>query len=590
MQKKVRNPMNNKKLRKGKDDTAAVQFMTLDILENIMRYSDNPSQLCEYLTQQIRELIGGRVVILLQCAHDQKDPKHRVISVQPRRYEALAMSSKVESLACYSHDIVKSAVWQPGESPAEVAEVLSAMGYQTSIAIPLHVGTTQVGVLLILDLFDIFAMDKVLHVLEMLSSVTALVLRNALLYETQEAIIEERTHQLSIRNQITNVFLTIPDSEMYTEVLKILLDSMESEFGVFGYLDEKGDLVVPTMTWAIWDQCQVPEKAIKFPRETWGDSTWPQAIREKRTIYSNEPSTNIPEGHVAINRHIALPVIYQDTVIGLIQVANKETDYNDEDLGLLEVIANHIAPILNARLQRDRYENERQRADEKIRQQMDELERSRQALLGILEDARRAEQALKESETKYIDLYDNAPDMYVSVDAKTALVRQCNQTVADNLGYSKEEIIGRPIFEMHHPDCMEEVKKTFKLFVETGEVHNAELQLMRKDGSKLDVSLNVSSVRDEDGNILYSRSTWRDITERKRAEEALEAERASLARRLEQSQRGTGPGFPSQGRIPGQHEPRAAHPPERHPGPVGGAAGGGLWPAQRATTQVFAHH
>ena len=136
-------------------------------------------------------------------------------------------------------------------------------------------------------------------------------------------------------------------------------------------------------------------------------------------------------------------------------------------------------------------------------------------------ESKQAEEALRKSEYEYLDLYDNAPDMYVSVNAKTALIEKCNQTLVNNSGYTKEEIVGHPIFEIYHPDCMEEVKKTFKQFVEIGEVHDRELQLKRKDGSKLDVSLNVSSVRDEEGNILYSRSTWRDVTDRKRVEEQL---------------------------------------------------------------------
>jgi PAS domain S-box-containing protein len=136
--------------------------------------------------------------------------------------------------------------------------------------------------------------------------------------------------------------------------------------------------------------------------------------------------------------------------------------------------------------------------------------------------------ALKESEARYADLYDNSPDMYVSVMADTALIRQCNQTVADKLGYTKEEIVGRPIFELYHPDCMDGVEAAFQLFVETGEVHNAELQLMRKDGSKVDVTLNVTSVRDEQGKVLYSRSAWIDTSEKKRAERELESIRQYL--------------------------------------------------------------
>ncbi|MEW8351548.1 MAG: EAL domain-containing protein [Candidatus Thiodiazotropha taylori] len=130
-------------------------------------------------------------------------------------------------------------------------------------------------------------------------------------------------------------------------------------------------------------------------------------------------------------------------------------------------------------------------------------------------------QQLKESEQRYIDYYNNSPDMYVSVDAETANIRECNQTLADNLGYGKDEIIGYPIFDLYHPDCMEDVQRAFKSFVTTGHVKNAELQLMRRDGSKIDVNLNVTAVRDEQGKILYSRSCWIDISDRKEKERQL---------------------------------------------------------------------
>jgi PAS domain S-box-containing protein len=142
------------------------------------------------------------------------------------------------------------------------------------------------------------------------------------------------------------------------------------------------------------------------------------------------------------------------------------------------------------------------------------------------------EEMLRESEARYADLYDNAPDMYSSVDAETARIRQCNQTLADKLGYLKEEIIGRPIFEIHHPDSMEAAKATFHSFLETGKVRDVELQLKRKDGSKIDVSLNASAVCDKDGRILYSRSSARDITRRKQAQEALFKANAELERRV----------------------------------------------------------
>jgi len=137
--------------------------------------------------------------------------------------------------------------------------------------------------------------------------------------------------------------------------------------------------------------------------------------------------------------------------------------------------------------------------------------------------AQQAQLELKESQAKYRDLYDNAPDMFVSVDASTAKITECNITLMKATGYTKEELIGMHIFDLYHPDCLEKAKRTFALFKETGEVHNRELQLMRKDGSKIYVILNVSSVRDENGEVMFSRSSWRDITDIKLAEARFKA-------------------------------------------------------------------
>jgi len=192
--------------------------------------------------------------------------------------------------------------------------------------------------------------------------------------------------ELAISHRIAEVFLTMPDDEMYAQVLKVVLDAVQSPYGVFGYLDGKGDLVVPSMTRHIWDQCEVPDKAIVFPRDTWGDSIWPRAIRQKKLLYSNEPSTLTPKGHVPIRRNAAMPLLYQGEVIGLLQVGNRETDYEETDLQLLSSIAAHIAPILHARLQRDREEKARIEAEaglEKRTQDLAERLKERNCLYAV---------------------------------------------------------------------------------------------------------------------------------------------------------------------------------------------------------------
>jgi len=132
------------------------------------------------------------------------------------------------------------------------------------------------------------------------------------------------------------------------------------------------------------------------------------------------------------------------------------------------------------------------------------------------------EQLINELEKEYKDFYEHSPDMLASVDAKTAKVIKCNQTFADKTGKSKNEIIGSSIFSLITPQSLEYAKKhVFPQFVKTGEVKNEELQIIGRDGIPIDGMLSATAVRDEQGNNLYSRSSFRDISEKKMMESAL---------------------------------------------------------------------
>lgn len=149
-------------------------------------------------------------------------------------------------------------------------------------------------------------------------------------------------------------------------------------------------------------------------------------------------------------------------------------------------------------------------------------------LAGIIR-RKRAEEAFTETQARYQDLYDNAPDMFATVDAASVEVIQCNRALANTLGYKKEEIVNRNFLDMFHRDCVPQVRAHFRAFQRTGEVRNAELQLRSKDGTHIDASMNVTAVRDENGNVLHGRAILRDITERKRSEAQAREHQAQLA-------------------------------------------------------------
>ena len=141
-------------------------------------------------------------------------------------------------------------------------------------------------------------------------------------------------------------------------------------------------------------------------------------------------------------------------------------------------------------------------------------------------ERKKAEEALRVSEEKFRVLYNNSPDMYVSVSPDDLTILLCNDTFLKKTGYSREDIVGASIFKLYHEDCMDDVKRTFQQFTETGVIKDKELLLRGKDGSKINVSLNVNSIKNETGKILHSISSLRDITEHKQ----LEDERAKASK------------------------------------------------------------
>jgi PAS domain S-box-containing protein len=139
-----------------------------------------------------------------------------------------------------------------------------------------------------------------------------------------------------------------------------------------------------------------------------------------------------------------------------------------------------------------------------------------------------AEEALAEYAAQVHDLYNHAPCGYHSLDSESAIV-QINDTELAWLGYTREEVVGRLKFpDLLTPASQKVFRENFPRFKARGFVKDLEYEMVRKDGTILPVSLSATVVRDEAGNYVMSRGTIYDITDRKRAEEALKEKEAML--------------------------------------------------------------
>ena len=138
-------------------------------------------------------------------------------------------------------------------------------------------------------------------------------------------------------------------------------------------------------------------------------------------------------------------------------------------------------------------------------------------------------QALEAARARYENLYQDAPDMFASVTVDTERVVQCNATLLRATGFRRHEVIGQPLQDLHDTGCAADLAQALDRVRVEGRARDIELRLRRQDGTLLDVSLSVALIRDEQKNYYY-RSIWRDVTDRKRAEDALRRKQAELER------------------------------------------------------------
>ncbi len=143
-------------------------------------------------------------------------------------------------------------------------------------------------------------------------------------------------------------------------------------------------------------------------------------------------------------------------------------------------------------------------------------------LAAVIITRERAEAARREREVRYEDLYENAPDMMLSIAVPSMLVVQCNRALAAMLGRPKESIVGQSVLEIYTAESANLVRSYLvHEFRATGRIEGVELALQTSDRATRNVLLSATGIRNRRGEIVRSRSVLRDITERKRAEAEL---------------------------------------------------------------------
>ena len=137
-------------------------------------------------------------------------------------------------------------------------------------------------------------------------------------------------------------------------------------------------------------------------------------------------------------------------------------------------------------------------------------------------ERKRAEEALQESEKRYRLLFEQARDSIMLLEIKPdgiPIIRDANTAAQKTLGFSYEELIGQPVSMMDAEKDFSPLVRERNRQAQDAEGAVFEVQHRRKDGSTFDVESSVKQMTV--GGKRLSLVIERDITERKRAEEAL---------------------------------------------------------------------
>jgi PAS domain S-box-containing protein len=223
--------------------------------------------------------------------------------------------------------------------------------------------------------------------------------------------------------------------------------------------------------------------------------------RTGKAVYENGFTTSeymefLPDGHVRLDNVLFAPLMIDGKVIGLLGLANKPGGFNENDARM----ATAFGELASVSLRNSR-----------------------------------TFEALEHNEERFRSVVETAGDAIISVDSQGHIVFW-NKSAELTFGYSLDEVVGRPLtfimserFREAHRDAMDRAVSTGKSNIIGRTVEMAGL---RRDGSEFPIELSLTTWGTREG--IFFTEIIHDITERKKAEEALRRSRDELEIRVQE--------------------------------------------------------
>jgi PAS domain S-box-containing protein len=226
----------------------------------------------------------------------------------------------------------------------------------------------------------------------------------------------------------------------------------------------------------------------------------------------NAPHSGMPSGHLPVRSYLAVPVKSQaGEVLGALFYGHDQPGMFAESSEVLisTVAAQASVAIENSRLRED-LKRKIVDVDELQRHQKDSVKRLNE-LAAIVE---------------------GSDDAIVSKDLN-GTITSWNKAATRILGYTSDEIVGKSILRLIPPHLYADEKRIISSIKAGQRIEHFETVRLNKSGELMDVSITVSPVRDQSGEIVGASKILRDVSSRKRSETSLlQAEKIAATGRM----------------------------------------------------------
>ncbi len=283
-----------------------------------------------------------------------------------------------------------------------------------------------------------------------------------------------------------NVVQAKTEEELGNTCLSVALEVTGSQFGFINEIGTDGLLHDIAKSELAWERCLIYDKTghQRLPRDFAVHGLYGSVISNREGFFTNDPpshpdSIGLPQGHPPLKSFLGVPLVQEGKTVGLIAVANREGGYTCEQQKDLEA----IAPAVVQALQR-----------------------------------RKAEEALRLSNIYNRSLIEASLDPSVTI-GRDGKIKDVNGATEQVTGYSRNYLIGTD-FSYYFTEPEKAYTGYQQVFID-GKVRDYPLEIQHKDGQVTPVLYNASVYRDENGEVIGVFAAARDITERKKAEEAL---------------------------------------------------------------------